>query len=167
MSYKSNVMYRLAKPKEYVAHDSTNAYVNEQVVEIIGDRPFYMARGDAFSGSAVGIIRFEDNTWKTMKYAGVENVSDNSPWFTATEIEKYLEEVPGVELAAAEEPGNFNVLEILHGSSRFWDDNNWMSYEAAVDFAKHRIELHPDMEAVVVERKSSMKIKTEMSTTEF
>lgn len=91
---KSDVLYRLEKEGFLKFAEGCNKRVNQLIADYIGDKPFYIAKGEAFQMGAVGLIRFEDGSWVSPKGADIDGMNgDSCPWFTSTEVKNFLVEV--------------------------------------------------------------------------
>lgn len=90
---KSDVLYRLEKEGFLKFAEGCNQRVNQLIADYIGDKPFYIAKGEAIAHGSVGLIRFEDGSWVSPKGADIDGMNgDSCPWFTSTEVKNFLVE---------------------------------------------------------------------------
>lgn len=90
---KSDVLYRLDKEGFLKFAEGCNQRVNQLIAEYIGDRPFYIAKGEAIASGSIGLIRFENEGWISPKGADIDGMNgDSCPWFTSNEVKNFLVE---------------------------------------------------------------------------
>lgn len=104
---RSDILYRLEKEGFLKFAEGCNKRVNQLIADYIGDKPFYIAKGEAFQMGAVGLIRFEDGSWVSPKGADIDGMNgDSCPWFTSTEVKNFLVE--------AEEKPEEKTIEVMY-----------------------------------------------------
>lgn len=90
---KSDVLYRLNKEGFLKFAEGCNQRVNQLIADYIGDRPFYIAKGEAIASGSIGLIRFENEGWISPKGADIDGMNgDSCPWFTSNEVKNFLVE---------------------------------------------------------------------------
>jgi hypothetical protein len=120
---KSDVLYRLDKEGFLKFAEGCNQRVNQLIADYIGDRPFYIAKGEAMMRGAVGLIRFEDEGWISPKHAEIDGLEGtHCPWFTSSEVKNFLVKV--------EEKPEERTIEVMYSAvGQTEKENVWLNLD--------------------------------------
>lgn len=120
---KSDVLYRLEKEGFLKFAEGCNQRVNQLIADYIGDKPFYIAKGEAIASGSVGLIRFENEGWISPKGAEIDGMNgDSCPWFTSTEVKNFLVE--------AEEKPEEKTVEVMYAAlGQTKKENVWLNLD--------------------------------------
>lgn len=156
---RSDILYRLEKEGFLKFAEGCNQRVNQLIADYIGDKPFYIAKGEAIASGSVGLIRFENEGWVSPKGADIDGMNgDSCPWFTSTEVKNFLVEV--------EEKPEEKTIEVMYAAlGQTKKENVWlnldqtgearsiaslMSSEEAHDACKSFLRKHKEGKAVIM-----------------